>query len=282
MKKFFSFLSIFLIFLGVLFGLYYYLFLFNNCHLPISYSVGQVDSRFKISQSDVLASAQGAAQRWNNQTGNDLLKYDPQATLKINLIYDSRQEEIDKVNSQIQNLTQSKEQIENYQENYEKLLSQYQNDLNSYNNEVSYWNARAGAPANTYQKLQQEKQSLDSRRQDLINLAKNLNFQAQNYNENLSDFQNDISRRKNLIITQGTYDPTSNTINIYTFGNTDELRLVLMHEFGHTLGLSHAQNPVSIMYELLDQQDLKNPTLTDEDKNLLELKCHRLKFYLTQ
>ena len=283
MRRIFSCLIIFLILITALLGLYYYYFLYNNCHLPIGYSIGAVDSRFKINQDELLKTTQDAAERWNFQTGYSLLEYSPTASLKINLIYDQRQENLNQVNAQIQTLSEKNVEIENYQKEYENLLSKYQNDLNSYNEEIAYWNIFGGAPANIYQDLQDQKRKLQERRDGLVNLAKTLNLQAQNYNENLSDLKTEINSRKNLIVTQGIYDSTTNTINIYTFGNTDELRLVLMHELGHALGLGHAQNSTSIMYQLLDQQDLKNPILTDEDKNLLELKCNlNNHFYFTQ
>lgn len=104
-------------------------------------------------------------------------------------------------------------------------------------------------------------------------MAQLLNLQTANYNENLDSLQSELNSRKNLIVTQGEFDPNTDTIDIYTFGNQDELRLVLMHEFGHALGLGHAKQPNSIMYELLDQQDLKNPTLSAEDIAMLQNRC---------
>lgn len=278
--------------IGGVVGLYYYYFFSNNCRLPIAYTVGEVDSRFNISQEEIVKTAQEATQRWNEQSGFSLFSYQQEAALKINLVYDYRQEAVDQIKTKINDLSGSKIKIEDYWQNYDSLLNQYQQDLLLYNQKVSYWNLQGGAPSGIYQSLEAEKNNLNLRRQDLINLANQLNLQTQNYNENLTELKSQIEQRKNLIITQGIYDSTGNSINIYTFGNTDELRLVLMHELGHALGIEHAQNPQAIMYHLLDQQDLKNPQLTQEDINLLGQKCNlggdyfqlpnRFKIYLTQ
>lgn len=280
MKKFFEILFILLIIGAIFFGIFYYLLMRNNCHVPVGYSIGQVDNRFKVSQDDILTAAEDAANRWNVETNTDLFDYNPSSKLKINLIYDQRQADLDKINAEMQKLTNTKTTVENANEQYKMMLGTYQSDLANYNSLVDYWNTQGGAPPDIFNKLQQSKAELDQRRNDLIQMANTLNLQAQNFNENLDNLKAQLDSRKNLIITQGIYEPSTNTINIYTFGDTDELRLVLMHELGHALGLGHGNNPVSLTYPLLDQQDLKNPGLTPEDINLLKAHCN-LDFSLT-
>lgn len=274
MKKLLKSLVGILIILGIVFGIFYYLFLRNNCQLPIGFSLGQVDSRFKISSEDVLSFTEDAAGRWNSETGENLFTYDSGSKLKINLIYDSRQADLDKVNAEIQGLTNQHQTVESSLQQYQTLLAAYQDKLSTYNQNVGYWNSRGGAPPEIYAQLQQEKTDLDQQRDDLIQMAQILNLVASNYNENLDSLKNELDQRKNLIVTQGIYDSATDTINIYTFGNTDELRLVLMHELGHALGLGHDQQATSIMYQLLDQQDLKNPVLSSEDIDLLNAHCN--------
>ncbi len=274
MKKVFNFIVLIVILGGITFGTYYYFFLYNICGLPVSYSINEVDPRFKITKNEVLDSINDATSRWNLQTNKELFVSQEKGTIKINLIYDSRQQDLDKINDQISKLDQSKKSIDNYQEEYNKLLSNYQNDFAIYNSKVDYWNLKGGAPADKFAELEADKKSLSNTRNELIAIAQSLNFQAQDYNDNLSDFKTDLNERKNIIVTQGEYDPTTKTVDIYTFGNKNELRLVLMHELGHGLNLEHAQNDTSIMYKLLDKQNLENPTLTNEDINMLSQKCN--------
>ena len=274
MKKLLILILIFLAIFGVFYGLYYLIIHWNNCHLPINYSVGKIDSRFEISESEVITVAQGAAGIWNNQTGENLLIYDENSSLKIEMIYDYRQEDLDKLNHRIEDLTETKQSLEDTVKGYQSLLAEYVQDLTRYNNEVSYWNSQGGAPTEDFQRLQDEKIALDERRKSLIEMAQLLNIQAETYNSNLENLNDQIKQRKNLIITQGFYLPAKEKIEIYTYAKPDELQLVLAHELGHALGLGHGQNPQSIMHKMLGDQDLENLKLSQEDINLLERACN--------
>ena len=259
---------------GVFYFLYYLIIHWNNCHLPIHYSVGKVDSRFEISKDEVITVAQGAAGIWNNQTDENLLVYDENSSLKIEMIYDYRQEDLDKLNHRIEDLTKTKQSLEGTVEEYQSLLADYVQDLSDYNDEVSYWNSQGGAPTEDFQRLQDEKIALDERRKSLIEMSQLLNIQAETYNSNLENLNDQIKQRKNLIITQGLYILSKDKIEIYTYAKPDELQLVLTHELGHTLGLGHGQNPQSIMHKMLGDQDLENLKLSKEDINLLERACN--------
>jgi predicted Zn-dependent protease len=262
------------IILAFVIGVGLFIFYANNkCRQVKTFSIGNIDPRFNVSKSDVKKVADDAATRWNNQTGDDLLKYDENAKLKINLVYDDRQAEVDKFNVAVANLQKNRQTVEGSNKNFNSLLTQYQSDLDAYNQEVSSWNSRGGAPADVYTKLQKTKSELDQRRQDLVAIAQTVNIQVEGFNTNLTDLQKEIDSRKNIIITQGIYDPKQNEIEIYTFGNLSELRLVLMHELGHALGLDHDQDKYSIMYYLLADQDLSDPELSSEDITMVKTRC---------
>ncbi len=62
-------------------------------------------------------------------------------------------------------------------------------------------------------------------------------------------------------------------VNIYHFEDIDNLRVVLAHEFGHALGLSHTKNPMSIMYPRIKLQNDRTLKLTDEDIQAIRNRC---------
>ncbi len=260
--------------LGVLVYGFYWYFSRTRCMIPVKFAISSVDSRFKIDKSGVTEAANEAANEWNSQAGLNLFSFDPSAPLKINMIYDSRQGEIDNIKGQASSLENQKSSLDTQNAEFEALLSQYKDRLNKYNSEVAYFNANGGAPPDEYVKLNQEQQDLKKMQQTLSEMASSLNRQGELYNAKVGTLQQDISQNASKIITQGEFDPNSDTINIYTYGGSDELRFVLMHELGHALGLDHVSDPKALMYTMVQQQDVGNPTLTQADLTEIERVCN--------
>jgi predicted Zn-dependent protease len=245
----------------------------TRCPYPVSYRLGSLDPRFHLSKETLLKIAQQAEERWEASAKRELFRYDPQARLAINLIYDSRQATLDAINKAVSELNRSALQLDTWQKKLSLLLTDYQNDLERYNQEVDYYNRHGGAPQDVYARLLKEKEELEKRRKTLNQNIALFNLQINQHNTNLELLKSQIEQSQNKIITQGFYNGATETIDVYTFGNEKELRLVLMHEMGHALGLSHAQNPHSIMYPVLQEQNLNDPKPSAEDLSLLKNSC---------
>lgn len=268
----FSIIFVLLVLVGI--GYFFYIsFLQNPCGVPIHYAIGPVDSKFRISSADTLKVAEDAASRWNAESGENLLVYDPNATLKINLVYDERQAKVDQINSAVGSLNSSGNAIDSFRKKVEADVSRYQQDLANYNATVEYWNSHGGAPADIYAQLQATKKSLDQQRQTINASASLLNQQINEHNSNIGDLNTQLDADRNKLITEGLYYTAEKKIDIFTFGNSEELRLVLMHELGHALSLDHDTQPTSIMYPVLGQQNLSNPTLSSEDISIFHQNC---------
>jgi hypothetical protein len=227
-----------------------------------------------------------------------LFRYDASAQFKINLIYDSRQQqtqEAKNIESQLNNLELSHDQAsEEYNslntaskkkvDDYNRAVAEYKNRLDQYNKEVNFWNQKGGAPENEYSKLKKEKRDLDNafnqleqQRKEVNNvinqtnaLAQKTNQIAENYNENLSSYRNKFGESREF--DKGVYD--GNSINIYQFNDKSDLRLALAHEMGHALGIDHLSQPESIMYYMMGEQDLDNPRASGEDIGALKSECY--------
>ncbi|MGZ6046654.1 MAG: hypothetical protein ACXWNW_19205, partial [Isosphaeraceae bacterium] len=64
----------------------------SPCSRPIAYRLGQIDERFGLSSDEVLVALRQAGTVWERAAGRALFAYDAQASLKVTLVYDDRQQ----------------------------------------------------------------------------------------------------------------------------------------------------------------------------------------------
>ena len=271
---------------------------FLPCQEPITYSLGQFDSHFGISQANFLAAVSTAEKIWEKPIGTDLFKYAPSGTLKINLIYDYRQAATLKLRQLGIIVKDDQATYDQLKTKYEALQKNYVEDkaildgeaatikrrADAYNADVEKWNRQGGAPPAEVEMLNSEKAILNelldnhNAKQKLFNnnvneinaLADTLNRLAQTLNLSVARY-NTVGASRGREFEEGTYVSSAavQEIDIYEFDNTNKLVRVLAHEFGHALGLEHVSSTNAIMYYL---NNGVNEKLTSPD--LLELKKH--------
>jgi archaellum component FlaC len=249
------------------------------CSRPLEFSIGTFDSQFGVSQAKFMTDINQAGQVWSKALGKSLFEYNASGGLKINLIYDKRQQvtnELKQADISI-NGDKSAYNILNSQyislvsdykiqkANYENQLADFNAKQADYNKQVDYWNTQGGAPAKEYATLEKEKVSLNdeastlNKTKDSLNslvnqindLVPTLNNLAQKLNLKVATFNN-ISSSNGESFNEGEYvqDSTGPHINIYQFDNNNQLVRVLEHELGHSLGLEHISDPKAVMYYL--------------------------------
>ena len=284
------------------------------CSQPITYSIGSFDKRFGISQNDFLSAIREAERIWEQPIGKQLFAYASTSSsfdsaqdkllgasnLKINLIYDERQDATIKLRKYGLTIQDSKASYDAVQAKYAALKAGYTSEKNSfesrvtafktrkaaYDTEVAYWNSRKGAPREAYDRLNAEKDNLNTELiainqiQDDINikvedmnamvvvlnrLAATLNLEAAKYNQ--------VGSANSGEFEEGLYQssPTGQEIDIYQFDDRAKLIRVLAHEFGHALGLEHLTNPKAIMYRL---NQGANDKLTPDDIAAMKKQCN--------
>ncbi|MBI3442344.1 MAG: matrixin family metalloprotease [Candidatus Sungbacteria bacterium] len=277
----------------------------NPCDRPIPYSTGSFDARFGISRSDFLGAIREAEQIWEKPikrelfvNASDTSTPDTKARLKINLIYDARQDATVKLRKYGMTIRDSRESYDALKTNYESLKNEYaqekalfdsqaaalQQREDAYNKEVETWSARGGAPPEEYDRLNAERAAIDqdiakinqikddlNAKVDRINamvivlnrLAETLNIEVAHYNQ--------IGSQSSGEFEEGVYlnGPTGQEVDIYQFDDRAKLVRVLAHELGHSLDLDHLTNPKAIMYRL-NQGANEKPTPED----LAALKKH--------
>lgn len=258
------------------------------CPVPLSYRVGEIDSSFNLSLDEAKLKVLAAETQWERVVNRDLFVYDEDADFVVNFIYDERQEQSNAEERQRRfldgQLAENEElfaavelaqtEYDNIAASYETRADAYEERLSAYNKKVQQYNDRGGAPEDAFEELETERRELNTESEELSELVTQLNELASQINKlsaegnRLIDAYNDEVETYNeqfgyaREFTQGDYH--GDMINIYEFSSDNELQAVLLHEFGHALGIDHVDAPSSVMYYLLEDAD-SEPLLSDAD-----------------
>lgn len=257
----------------------------------LRYRIAEVDPRFKLSIEQVKTISQQATQIWKDGTGQDYFVYDPHAQLAIHLIYDERQmeseqrrEHLNQLESNQQHWVEKKRQLDQIEQEIlssKHLLDLKQQQLNQqiqhYNQEQQnarqhpssfanpeYFQQRQRDLEQNVQTLQQEIAQYNQRIMQLNQQVDELNALDQQLNASVSQYK---QRFKPHLFHKGLFN--GKQILIYEFESTDDLRLTIAHEFGHALGLQHADDPQALMHPIMKDQDTAHFRLTQADLSLL-------------
>ncbi len=224
-------------------------------HLAI-YAVGVIDPRFDVTSEGLLRDAGTAAAIWNRAAARPLFEYSPSAPLKINLVYDARQQNaVLGVALNEQDAAQNSARKTLYAAR-DRLVEQRA----SYNLDVQTANVRGGATAD-------ESRTLLTRRMAIDALSDSLRGAAAAFDERNAAIKSGVDRfnqQAGQTLTAGRYvhNDSGERIDVFRAVGDTELTQLLAHEFGHALGIDHNADSTSIMYEIGETGNLK-PSAAD-------------------
>ena len=269
------------------------------CQTPITYSLGNFDERFELSQTDFLATLAQAEQLWEDSIGLELFEHTDSGSLIVNLIYDVRQagtERLQELGLNLDSTSQNHTALSTeYDETYALYLSQsteldgliaaHAVHSQAYEAEVARFTANGRAGPAGSSKIESDRQALNAEAEAIYAKIASVNTLAQTVNDLVLTL-NDLAERLNLTVdryntvgdtlgdefVEGTFGAgaNGNAINIYQFENQAKLVRVLAHELGHALGLDHVEDPDAVMYRLNESE---NASLTAADVSALNELC---------
>jgi len=242
------------------------------CDKPVRYKIGSIDPNFKINESEFLNKIQEASDLWKDAYGKTLFVYDTNSDLEINLIYDERQENLDKIENSESEVLLESASVEEQNRIYDQKVAELEKQVDELNKQIDYWNSKGGAPEEEFKYLTKMQEDLNKKVEELNDYADNLNRVVGEVNKNIDNFNQMVSKFNNIVIEKpeiGLYTSGEEKIDIYFFSDEDNLVDTLAHEMGHSLGLDHIENENAIMNPVVSE----NTELTDADVELIKNYC---------
>jgi Matrixin len=294
-----SSLRIYLLFITLIVLIIIYYRIPRLCQEPLTYHIGTVDERFGLSRQEFSDSVGKAASIWGKPYARPLLRDEPDGKVEINLVYDYRQEALDRLKKLHYSIGTTKSSYDDMKGRFENLKAEYERKNSSlltnsdthnrrlaiYNAEIEAARQRGAVTESVHRRLMTEKselndmrENLQARQEELKKIADILNSMtvvindiATNYNLDVVKSQ-DTGKQLGSEFCGGDYVSKGGkqTITIYQFDDEKRLVRVLAHEFGHALGLKHNDNPMAIMYRLMQSDSLN---LAPDDIAALKERC---------
>lgn len=251
----------------------------SPCTEPITYKVGSISSIYDINEHELEQMLEEINAAWSAPFDHPLFKQSEEGAIAINLVYGSQQRFIAKertasvkINALKTSYRQKEQVLAQLKSDYDQLQTEYRELVDDYKT--------ISAKPRLQQKSMQLRRQIEEKEAELHRLTDTINQHIKEINRiskrietMVDDYNNEFGSRREF--NQGNYQQTAEgkMINIYGYEDQAELKLVLAHEMGHALGLNHVDNPESVMYYLMEDQNQDSLAFTAQDIAALQEQC---------
>lgn len=273
--------------------------------MPITYRIGVVDERFSAGKEDVQRAMEAAVTMWEAASRKELFAYAPEeGELVVRLAYDKRQEsweaqkrarrEADRAQARYERLAEERaEQEAAYRERLaaaKAARSRQDSQVQRLNRRINEWN-EGTLPRTAEQKreieetqreLQQRQQEIDEEWEVLEAMRSRINELTDRVNRAAREAQRRTEAYNEMVgssegFNKGEYarGEEGKSITIYQFDGQTDLKQVLAHELGHTLGIGHVESPSALMHETMNDENRERQALSAADRAALTSSCGR-------
>ena len=256
----------------------------NPCERYLTISIGTIDPEFEISREEIEKIALEA----NNEWESEIRKLFPgliEEHITIKFIHnndtETGKEEYRWKNKIriIQNSIQKRRlsYISNLQ-NLHKEWETFEEEVNSYDQKRIVW--QRNVDVKTIEDLNLLREYLLKKENTLELKKMNLEKEYDELKEMRSardSLMNEYNRRFDLKkeITLGVYERNGSikSIEIYYYSNLEQLKSILLHEFGHVYGVKHIENSSSIMRHKIEANGIIKANLSEADIEAIKTIC---------
>lgn len=240
----------------------------SPCAAQITLRIGTVDPEFELERAALETALGEAANEWNSATGREWFTISSTDGIVVNLLFDGRQAEID--TRKVAEATLEAElaiigkEMEEEHQGIERLITSFNQEETHYKDSVSAHNAAVSRAREAGSVSQEILASLRDEEGHLRELRGELDGQFKRIKTLIDQFMERKPEREKifhekvatfrrhyppLLIREAEHRRGAfvNEVNVYAFTDSRDLHYNLLHELGHTLGLSHANDADAVM-----------------------------------